>query len=116
MPRSECDVDGRWLLVWAMSSKEENTYENGEEKRKDPSKTSVEDGKKDRLTLVISLVKRSISRSSAVRSANPGSACFACSLSREFTVRRVEVDLGVNLGRGRQTDGVCGETAIQSVS
>lgn len=38
-------------------------------------------------TLVTSLVAASISLSSADRSANPGSACFACSLSRVPTGR-----------------------------
>ena len=40
-------------------------------------------------TLVISAVAASISRSSAVRSVKPGSACFACNLSRTLTAERM---------------------------
>lgn len=45
-------------------------------------------GKGMGLTLVISTVLFSISRSSAVRSVNPGRTCFACSFSSTDTAGR----------------------------
>lgn len=42
-----------------------------------------------RLTLVMSAVCRSISRSSAVRSVKPGKTCLACSLSSAATIPSV---------------------------